>query len=93
VDAKDTEILYARLWRQGILGSGWWRYRLPGLGSLDWAAIISALREVGYDDILAIENEDPVYPGFDGVIWAASYLRQWLIPRRWTAWPATDPKS
>jgi sugar phosphate isomerase/epimerase len=93
VDGKDTEILYSRLWRQGILGSGWWRYRLPGLGSLDWAAIISALREVGYDDILAIENEDPVYPGFDGVIWAASYLRQWLVPGHWTAWPATEPKG
>ncbi len=80
VDAKDTEILYARLWRQGILGSGWWRYRLPGMGSLDWAAIVSALREIGYTDILAIENEDPLYPGLSGVAWAAAYLRQWLVP-------------
>src|SRR5688500_14873117 len=39
VDGKDTEILPDRLARQGILGSGWWRYRLPGLGELDWRAI------------------------------------------------------
>lgn len=29
-DAKDCEILPARLARQGILGNAWWRYRLPG---------------------------------------------------------------
>ena len=35
----------AFLARQGILGSGWWRYRLPGLGVLNWTDIFSALRE------------------------------------------------
>lgn len=81
VDGKDCEILYARLSRQGILGSGWWRYRLPGLGVLDWPAIFSALRDVGYDDVVSIENEDPLVPGFDGVVWAAEYLRRCLLPQ------------
>ncbi len=80
VDAKDTEIIAARLARQGIFGSGWWRYRLPGLGALDWPGILSALREVGYDDVLAIENEDPLCPGFAGVVWAADYLRRVRLP-------------
>ena len=74
-DAKDTEILPAVLARQGILGSGWWRYRLPGLGALDWRAILSALRDIGYDDVISIENEDPLFLGLDGVAWAADYLR------------------
>jgi sugar phosphate isomerase/epimerase len=79
-DGKDCEILHARLWRQGILGGAWWRYRLPGLGALDWPAIFSALRDVGYDDVIAIENEDPLVPGFAGVVWAANYLRRCLLP-------------
>ncbi len=79
-DAKDTEILPSRLARQGVLGNGWWRYRLPGLGALDWKAIFSALRDVGYDGIIAIENEDPLCPGTPGVRWAADYLRAQLLP-------------
>jgi sugar phosphate isomerase/epimerase len=79
-DGKDTEILPARLARQGILGSGWWRYRLPGLGTLDWSAIFSALADIGYDGIIAIENEDPLCPGGEGMRWAADYLRAHLLP-------------
>ena len=79
-DGKDCEILYARLARQGILGSGWWRYRLPGLGALDWRAIFSALRDIGYDGVIAIENEDPLCPGKAGVKWAADYLNGLLLP-------------
>jgi sugar phosphate isomerase/epimerase len=79
-DAKDTEILYERLARQGILGSGWWRYRLPGYGELDWKGVFSALRDVGYDAIISIENEDPLCPGRAGVKHAAEFLRQCLLP-------------
>jgi len=84
-DAKDTEILPVRLSRQGILGNGWWRYRLPGLGALDWKAIFSALGDIGYDGIIAIENEDPLCPGTPGVRWAADYLRAQLLPGRLAA--------
>ena len=79
VDAKDTEILPERLARQGILGSGWWRYRLPGLGALDWTAIIGALDEIGYQGILAIENEDPLHQGAAGVRMAGEFLRS-VVP-------------
>ena len=79
-DAKDCEILPAQLARQGILGHGWWRYRLPGLGALNWPSIFSALRDIGYDDVIAIENEDPLCPGFAGVAWAAAFLRGAMLP-------------
>jgi sugar phosphate isomerase/epimerase len=80
VDGKDIEILWGRLARQGILGSSWWRYRLPGLGVLDWKAIISALIDIGYDDVIAIENEDPLCPGLSGVANAADFMRRQLLP-------------
>ena len=80
VDAKDTEILPARLAAQGILGNAWWRYRLPGYGSLDWPAILSALRDAGYSGAIDIENEDPLCPGLAGVAWSADYLRRQLAP-------------
>ena len=79
MDGKDAEILPGQLARQGILGSSWWRYRLPGKGSLDWSAILSALGDIGYDGPLSIENEDPRYLGLDGVAWSANYLRS-LMP-------------
>ncbi len=79
-DGKDVEILRSRLARQGILGSGWWRYRLPGVGELDWRDIFSALVEVGYDGVIAIENEDPIFPGREAVAWSAAYLRGLLPP-------------
>jgi sugar phosphate isomerase/epimerase len=80
VDGKDCEVMPTRLAHQGVLGNDWWRYRLPGLGQVDWAEVMSALRDVGYDGIVAIENEDPLCPGLAGVAWAADYLRQRLLP-------------
>lgn len=74
-DGKDCEVLPDRLARQGILGSGWWRYRLPGQGQLDWPSIIAALNDIGYDGPITIEQEDPVSPGYDNVATAGAYLR------------------
>jgi sugar phosphate isomerase/epimerase len=79
VDGKDTEILRGKLAEQGILGNGWWRYRLPGCGDLDWRPILSALRDVGYTGALDIENEDPLCLGLAGAAWSANYLRR-LLP-------------
>ncbi len=75
VDGKDCELFPERLARQGILGNNWWRYRLPGLGAVDWVGVLSALRDVGYDGPVSIENEDPLFLGLDGVKWSANYLR------------------
>ncbi len=61
--AKDTEIFRERLGKVSIYGAGWWRYRVPGLGQIDWQAIAAALKEIGYRAGMAIEHEDPVYEG------------------------------
>jgi sugar phosphate isomerase/epimerase len=43
--------------------SGWWRYRVPGLGQVDWRRIIDILYEAGYDGVVSVEHEDPVWGG------------------------------
>ncbi|MGI6526240.1 MAG: sugar phosphate isomerase/epimerase family protein [Caldicoprobacterales bacterium] len=64
VHGKDTEILWNELRRRGILSDfNWWRYRIPGLGELNWSKIVSYLFEIGYDDVISIEHEDPVWEG------------------------------
>ncbi len=78
MDGKDAEILPDNLNRQGILGNNWWRYRVPGMGELDWRAIVSALVETGYHGAIDIENEDPVFPGLPGCLVASRYLNTML---------------
>jgi sugar phosphate isomerase/epimerase len=73
VQAKDAEIDVTGRNRYGYLGRtvgrndgwdvGWWRYRVPGLGSVDWRRIIDTLYEGGYDGAVSIEHEDPVWGG------------------------------
>jgi len=72
VQAKDVQISTQGRNRFGVFGrtdrtnpfdSGWWRYRLPGLGELDWRTLIDALYEAGYDGTVAIEHEDPIWSG------------------------------
>lgn len=84
VQAKDTEILTNRLNQSGILGEGWWRYRLPGLGQVDWGRFINTLYEIGYDGPISIEHEDPVWEGSlekvqRGLIFSQKYLSQFVI--------------
>lgn len=78
VDGKDCEIKPEALARQGVLGNDWWRYRIPGMGSLNWAAIISALKEVGYDHAIDFEHEDPIYGGLEGLVMSRNHLAQYL---------------
>ena len=42
---------------------GWWRYRVPGLGEVDWPRLIDVLYEGGFDGVLSVEHEDPVWGG------------------------------
>jgi len=58
VHGKDTEILTARLAQVGIMGSSWWRFRIPGWGEVDWKRVTTVLREIGYEYVLSVENED-----------------------------------
>jgi len=61
VQAKDAEIIVERLRMTGILGNNWFRYRIPGSGSIDWKKFLSSLYEAGYDDTVSIELEDPIW--------------------------------
>jgi sugar phosphate isomerase/epimerase len=63
---KDTEVIKDRLSYVGYTGSGWWRFRIPGLGDIDWRRFITTLMEVGYDYVLSIEHEDPFFEGVEG---------------------------
>ena len=73
VQAKDVQIDDAARQRYSMFGravsrrdgwdTGWWRYRVPGLGQVDWSGIIDALYEGGYDGTVSIEHEDPVWGG------------------------------
>ena len=77
---KDTEILKDKLEEKGILSKGWWRYRLPGWGEIDWKKIITILIKDGFDGVLSIEHEDPVWSGSEervkkGLIKARDYIK------------------
>ncbi|MGH3041330.1 MAG: sugar phosphate isomerase/epimerase family protein [Gaiellaceae bacterium] len=72
--AKDAETFPAERNRYGFFGRtstrdedpwdlGWWRYRIPGLGDVDWRRYVDTLYEEGFDGVLSVEHEDPVWGG------------------------------
>jgi sugar phosphate isomerase/epimerase len=69
VHLKDTEILWHVVRRSGIQpvdNIRWWRFRIPGYGSVDWKGFFTVLEEVGYTGAMNIENEDGFYsPSYD----------------------------
>ncbi len=92
--AKDTEITQPILQQVGIHGDGWWRYRIPGQGLVDWPRFITILLHAGYSGALAVEQEDPfwnnpkapvdpVFPAAraEGFLLAQRYLRMFLPGR------------
>ncbi|MGH9342607.1 MAG: sugar phosphate isomerase/epimerase family protein [Terriglobia bacterium] len=58
VHAKDTEITEPILQQVGIHGQGWWRYRIPGQGRIDWPKFITVLLQVKFSGGIAVEHED-----------------------------------
>jgi sugar phosphate isomerase/epimerase len=93
VHLKDTEVRWDVLRKVGInpvSRAQWWVYRLPGLGSIDWAAFFTVLQRAGYQGAMSLEHEDPLYgspnrPGPDfnpdyamGFRMAHRYLRQYV---------------
>jgi sugar phosphate isomerase/epimerase len=53
--AKDTEIFEERRTRGE---EGWWTYRLPGHGVIDWPAWLRQLADRGFAGLVSIEHED-----------------------------------
>lgn len=98
--AKDIEVFPRERDRFGVFGTvrkggdpwrtGWWRYRVPGRGQLDWTRIVDRLYEAGFAGTLSVEHEDPLWGGSDertaeGLRIAHGTLRPLL------AAPATGP--
>jgi sugar phosphate isomerase/epimerase len=76
VHAKDLHIDREGLYNNGVLsqGMGWQVPRLPGLGDVDWAKFIAALKSAGYDDVVSIEHEDRNYEGDEDLVKKGFYL-------------------
>lgn len=76
--AKDIQVFPELRNRYGYPGKavnrpdpwdvGWWRYRVPGLGDVDWRRIIDTLYEGGFDGVLSVEHEDPVWGGTEDLV-------------------------
>ncbi|MDL5156348.1 sugar phosphate isomerase/epimerase family protein [Actinomycetospora termitidis] len=93
--AKDVELFPERRHRYGWPGIavgrtdpwdvGWWRYRVPGRGQVDWPGVVDALHEGGFSGVLSVEHEDPVWGGTpdrveDGLRIAHRTLRPLVTP-------------
>ncbi|MFC9325733.1 sugar phosphate isomerase/epimerase family protein [Kitasatospora sp. NPDC057015] len=71
--AKDIELDPAARTRYGWPGravgrtdpwdTGWWRYRVPGRGQVDWNRVVDTLYAGGFDGVLSVEHEDPLWSG------------------------------
>jgi sugar phosphate isomerase/epimerase len=72
--AKDTEILEETLAERGVTSKGWWRFRVPGWGSIDWRRIITSLKASGYDSVLSFEHEDKTFNDLEGTLKNYQYL-------------------
>ena len=93
VHAKDTEIIEPVLAKVGIHGQGWWRYRIPGQGLINWPKFITVLLQAGFRGGMAVEHEDDFWDEKtsnqaefaqarkDGFILASRFLRQYLPGR------------
>ena len=85
VHLKDTEIRPDAVALAGVLDQRpfdepsrrAWVFRAAGaVHDRDWwSAFVNALREVGYDDVLSIENEDPTLAPDAAVREAAAFMR------------------
>ncbi|MFJ4295660.1 sugar phosphate isomerase/epimerase family protein [Curtobacterium sp. NPDC089689] len=73
--AKDLELFPAKRNEYGFFGKvdkqgdpwdmGWWRFRVPGRGTVDWPHVVDRLYEAGFDGTLSVEHEDPLWSGTD----------------------------
>jgi sugar phosphate isomerase/epimerase len=83
VHAKDTRVDHDRLYEEGVLGTGWHRAKLPGLGEVDWPGLFAALTDAGYAGPVCVEVEDPAYEGsledrLRALSQSKRFLEQWV---------------
>ena len=84
VHLKDTEMRADALALNGVLDATpfadvahrSWIFRTVGQGqpATFWRSFLSALKEIGYEDVLSIENEDPLQPQEVGAKQAADFI-------------------
>jgi sugar phosphate isomerase/epimerase len=85
VHLKDCELVQERVALTGVLDQTpfrsaterAWRFRTVGRAHdvSFWRAMLVALDEVGYTDVLSIENEDSLQDAVEGVTEAAILMR------------------
>ncbi len=86
VHLKDTEIMWPELRQGGINpvdGRQWWRYRLPGLGSINWAEFFTVLQNKAYQGAMSIEHEDELYGCCAGPEFSADYKEGFRMAHRY----------
>ncbi|MBN2152684.1 MAG: sugar phosphate isomerase/epimerase [Candidatus Lokiarchaeota archaeon] len=66
--AKDTAIDSTMLADRGLYEPGWWAYKIPGLGVIDWKALFGILKKHGFSGAINIEHEDGAYLASDDKI-------------------------
>jgi sugar phosphate isomerase/epimerase len=86
VHAKDGEIVPHNFRKSGLLAHGDWkridrgfRFRIPGWGDIPWKKLITELKLVNYDYVMAVENEDATMGGEEGITKSLDYLKPLLI--------------
>jgi sugar phosphate isomerase/epimerase len=94
VQAKDVEINPAARNKYGVHGKaldrqdpwdmGWWQYRIPGLGEIDWSRLIDVLYAGDYRGVVSVEHEDPIWSGSSerietGLIRAQRELSRYIL--------------
>ena len=89
VHLKDTELIADQIAIAGVLdqrpfddpANRGWVFRTVGSvhGREFWSSFVTALRDVGYDDVLSIENEDAGLPPEAAVAQGARFMRSILV--------------
>ncbi|MBV8820970.1 MAG: sugar phosphate isomerase/epimerase [Acidobacteriaceae bacterium] len=83
VHLKDTEIMWHVVRHSGIQpvdNARWWRFRVPGYGSVDWKGFFTVLADAGYQGAMNIENEDAFYyPAYDGENFTEQFKRGFRV--------------
>ena len=103
--AKDTYVDARNVRRNGVLDTKSydriadraWTFRTVGYGhgASMWRALISALRAVGYDDVLSIEHEDMLASRDEGLERAVEFLRPLIFrePAEGVWWIETEEEE